>query len=106
MPRQVPIGERQRFALQRPCAVEVEGRQIAVFFREGQFFALDDLCPHKDAPLSEGGFTSEAGRLWVWCPWHRFLFDLETGQCDRSGFDTRAYTIEERQDILYIELPD
>ena len=34
--------------------VEVNGKQIALFNVEGQFFAIDNTCSHKGGPLAEG----------------------------------------------------
>ena len=40
-----------------------------------QVFALDDRCPHKGGPLSEG-IVHGTG---VTCPLHAWVFSLETG---------------------------
>lgn len=53
-----------------------EGRRIAVFFVEGEYYATDDLCTHEIASLSEGyvdGTTIE-------CPLHQGVFCLKTGK--------------------------
>lgn len=53
--------------------------QIAIFRLGGdqvQYFALNDLCPHRGAPLSEGYLESDK----VLCPWHCFDFNLRTGE--------------------------
>ena len=49
---------------------------VAVF-RTGddQVFAIDDRCPHKGGPLSEGIVHGHA----VTCPLHNWVFSLETG---------------------------
>lgn len=59
---------------QGKCFV-AEGRKIAVFKSEGEFYALDDLCSHADAPLSDGWINKGC----VACPWHGAEFDLKTG---------------------------
>jgi len=40
-----------------------------------QVFALDDRCPHKGGPLSEGIVHGAQ----VTCPLHAWVFSLETG---------------------------
>ena len=55
--------------------VEVEGKRIAVFNVDGRFYALDDTCPHRGGPLSEGELEGEV----VTCPWHRSTFNVTTG---------------------------
>lgn len=42
---------------------------------EDEVFALDDRCPHKGGPLSQGIVH---GRF-VTCPLHNWVFDLSTG---------------------------
>ena len=50
---------------------------IAVFRTEAdEFFALDDRCPHKGGPLSQGIVHDRS----VTCPLHNWVIDLATGQ--------------------------
>ena len=49
---------------------------VAVFRTAGdQVFAIDDRCPHKGGPLSEGIVHGTS----VTCPLHAWVFNLETG---------------------------
>jgi nitrite reductase (NADH) small subunit len=49
---------------------------VAVFrTATDRVFAIDDRCPHKGGPLSEGIVHGEA----VTCPLHAMVFDLNTG---------------------------
>jgi nitrite reductase (NADH) small subunit len=34
--------------------VKVHGKRLALFNIDGNFYALEDTCAHKGAPLSEG----------------------------------------------------
>ena len=54
--------------------VTVKGRQVAVFNIDGAYYALEDQCTHRGAPLSEGECDGKA----VVCPWHGARFDLQT----------------------------
>lgn len=50
---------------------------IAVFrTADDRVFALEDRCPHKGGPLSEGILHGDS----VTCPLHAWVFDLNTGQ--------------------------
>ena len=51
-------------------------RIVALFNVEGQFFALDGVCPHQGGPLGTGALTG----CIVTCPWHGWQFDVRTGQ--------------------------
>ena len=55
--------------------VEVKQKRIALFNVSGRYYAIDDRCPHRGAPLSEGELEGAA----VVCPWHGAIFDLATG---------------------------
>lgn len=58
---------------------------IAVFRTAGdRVFALNDRCPHKGGPLSEGIVHGEA----VTCPLHNWVFDMNSGQA--QGADEGA----------------
>ena len=55
--------------------VELQGKNIAIFNLDGDFYAMDDTCTHAGGPLSEG----ELEGTRVTCPWHGATFDIKTG---------------------------
>jgi nitrite reductase (NADH) small subunit len=55
--------------------IELDGRDVVVFQSEGEFYAIENDCPHQGGPLGEGKVEGDS----VYCPWHGFEFDLETG---------------------------
>jgi nitrite reductase (NADH) small subunit/3-phenylpropionate/trans-cinnamate dioxygenase ferredoxin subunit len=57
--------------------VHINGREFAVYNLDGEFYAIDDRCPHRGGPLGAGGL--EKGH--VFCPLHGWAFDLKTGAC-------------------------
>jgi NAD(P)H-dependent nitrite reductase small subunit len=56
--------------------VEVKDHVVAIFNLNGEFYALDNVCPHQGGPLGEG-YLEETGV--VSCPWHARNFDIRTG---------------------------
>ena len=57
--------------------VELDGKAIALVRNpEGKLFALDDICSHEDASLSEGFVENTS----IECPRHCATFDLESGK--------------------------
>lgn len=49
---------------------------VAIFrTHDDRVFALDDRCPHKGGPLSEGIVAGHT----ITCPLHSWVFDLNTG---------------------------
>jgi nitrite reductase (NADH) small subunit len=65
----IPEGEGQSF--------QVGDRLVAVFFKDGQYFAIDDLCPHMGASLGAGYLDDEGV---VTCPWHAWRFCVRNGK--------------------------
>lgn len=56
-------------------AVDIGEKRIAVYRYRGEYFALDETCPHRGAPLHQGTITDGV----VTCPWHQWRFELATG---------------------------
>ncbi|KAG8347964.1 hypothetical protein TRVL_01205 [Trypanosoma vivax] len=55
-------------------------RNIAVYFYNDSFFALDNACYHHGGPLLEGDIEDMGGHPCVVCPWHRYPITLDTGE--------------------------
>ena len=62
-------------------AIEVAGRPLAVFNLGGRFIAIDNACPHKGGPLSDGIVAGTS----VVCPLHAWKVNLETGAVERPA---------------------
>lgn len=57
--------------------VKTDAGCVAVFrTADDKVFALEDRCPHKGGPLSEGIVHG----MQVTCPLHAWVFDLATGE--------------------------
>ena len=46
--------------------VEIKEQVVAIFNMQGEFYALDNTCPHQGGPLGEG-YLEEGGVIS--CPW-------------------------------------
>ena len=55
--------------------VETGGKRIAIFNVGGKYYAIEDTCPHRGGPLSEGMLAEDE----VVCPWHGSRFKVTTG---------------------------
>ena len=55
--------------------VETGGYSIAVFNLGGSYYAIENTCPHRGGPLSQGMLANDV----VTCPWHGAQFDVKTG---------------------------
>jgi len=83
-------------------AAEVEGETIAIFNLDGEYYAIDDTCPHALGPLSEGEIEGGV----VICPWHASEFDIKTGEvlCPPAAQWVRSYKIHVEGDTIKIEI--
>src|SRR5579871_3614129 len=59
-----------------PYRVEVNGLQIGLYNVDGAIYAIDDICSHEHAHLSEG----EQIENIITCPRHGAEFDVCTGK--------------------------
>ncbi len=82
--------------------IEVEGTQIALFKIEDRIYAVEEKCPHRGAPLSEGQLIGKELR----CPWHGARFDLETGKalCPPAQRAIKCYPVQVVGDEVRIQL--
>lgn len=72
----VDVGALEDIPRQGARVVKTAQGCVAVFrTAEDRVFALDDRCPHKGGPLSEGIVHGNG----VTCPLHAWVFSLETG---------------------------
>ena len=61
-------------------------RAYALANVDGQFYALDNNCPHNGGPLGKGTLD---GRTLT-CPWHGWRWDVTSGQNCWPGTAWRA----------------
>jgi len=90
------------------ACVKYGDEQIAVFnfSRRGEWYATQNLCPHKQQmALSRGmiGSAGEACEPKVACPFHKRTFSLLTGEC-LSGDECsiKTYPVKIQDDKVYI----
>lgn len=83
--------------------VKTSRGDIAVFrTADDRLFALDDRCPHKGGPLSQGIVQGHA----VTCPLHNWVVSLETGKA--QGADegcTRTVAVQQRDGRVLLSWP-
>lgn len=72
--------------------VELAGKKIALFNLKGSFYAIDDLCTHAFAFLTDGYVEGEE----VECPLHAGRFDIRTGKATAPPCteDVKAYQVK------------
>ncbi|MCD7108525.1 nitrite reductase small subunit NirD [Rhizobium sp. DKSPLA3] len=83
------------------CVRTPQGR-IAVFrTADDQVFAMEDRCPHKAGPLSQGIVHGTS----VTCPLHNMVISLETGRAlGADEGEVRTVAVRNRDGVLAIAL--
>ncbi|MDR3623676.1 MAG: Rieske (2Fe-2S) protein [Chlamydiales bacterium] len=77
------------------------GKVIALFNIDGIFYAIDNFCPHKGAPLAEGKLQE----CQISCPWHNWKFDVTTGKSiNQEGECVKTYPLTIKGDDIYIPI--
>lgn len=110
-----PPGTRRRPRLPLLAAADVPGRlglvvrapdtpvgPIALYHIRGDLFAVEDVCPHAGATLSEG----EVDGSIVTCPRHGSQFDVCTGARTRGPADValRTFRVVEEDGFVHLLL--
>lgn len=82
--------------------VKVPRREIAVFrTANDEVFALENRCPHKGGPLSEGIVH---GRK-VACPLHNWVIDLDSGEAGGADHGcARTFPVKVENDRIFINM--
>lgn len=78
---------------------QVNGKAIALFNVNGQFYAIYNLCPHEGGPLGKGRLKGHI----VSCPWHDLAFDVRSGEAtDGGGYCVGSYEVLVRDGQVFI----
>ena len=83
--------------------VESEGKEILVANENGNYFAMDDTCPHQGANLSDGTLDGST----ITCPWHGSTWDCKTGKLIAFASeleDLASYKVIVESDSIYVEI--
>ena len=95
-----------------PRPITLCGERIALVRNRGRVFALNNRCPHRGVPLSEGRCMFPG---LLTCAYHGWTYDLETGNLAVALTDgpdspivgkakvcVRTYPVEERAGVVWV----
>jgi nitrite reductase/ring-hydroxylating ferredoxin subunit len=72
---------------------------IALFNVDGQFYALENSCPHQGGPIADGWLEGPE----VTCPWHGWCFDVRSGKMTLGDFARIArFAVDVRGSDVYV----
>ncbi|MFB9949542.1 nitrite reductase small subunit NirD [Rhizobium puerariae] len=98
----IAIGDLSDIPLRGARCVKTPQGKIAVFrTAENEVFAIEDHCPHKNGPLSQGIVHGKA----VTCPLHNWVISLETGKAlGADEGEVRTVPVKNEDGKLFIAL--
>jgi nitrite reductase (NADH) small subunit len=98
----ITIGKQEDIPPQGARVVQTAAGEIAVFrARSGAVFALDNRCPHKGGPLSEGIVFDHH----VACPLHNWKISLESGEAVAPDQGcARRYAVRVDNGVIQLQL--
>ena len=96
--RWLVVGELDDIPRQGARTLEHEGTRLAVFrTADDRVFALEDRCPHRGGPLSQGIVHGDC----VTCPLHNTVVELASGEAGEEGATaTRPVRLDGRRVLL------
>lgn len=98
----VEIGKLDDVPRQGARCIAVGDMTVAIFRTvDDQIFALEDKCPHKNGPLSQGIVHDGC----VTCPLHNWVISLETGEA--QGADegqTKSFPVKLKDGVILFDL--
>ncbi len=81
-------------------AVEVGDTTVALFYINGEVYALDDTCIHEQRQLSKGALLF--GKIV--CPGHQWRFDPATGEPDDQDGCQPTYAVKVEDGTVHVSL--
>ena len=96
---EIPLDRAPREGMAR---IMLDGTAVLLAHVDGEYFALDDMCSHEDAWLTQGRLDGDK----VKCPLHGSRFCLRTGEPLEEPADepVRCYPVTVHPDRLVIDL--
>lgn len=95
-----PVAEAGSLEEGQTLRVEIGGVEMCIARVGDAYYAFQDYCTHRFAPLSEGAFQGHE----VMCPWHRSCFDVRTGQVTEgpAKVDLRTFEVTVRDGWIVV----
>jgi nitrite reductase/ring-hydroxylating ferredoxin subunit len=97
----VPVTAASALAPGAMTWVVIDRERVLLANVEGVFYAMQDACGHRQAPLSKGAL---AGHV-IECPLHYACFDVRTGKLlsGPASADVATYAVRVQDDTVYVK---
>jgi 3-phenylpropionate/trans-cinnamate dioxygenase ferredoxin subunit/naphthalene 1,2-dioxygenase system ferredoxin subunit len=97
----VVVGKTSDLAPGEMKFVAVDRQRVVLANIDGAFYALRDVCGHRNAPLSRGKLIG----CLIECPLHFAQFDMRTGKLVDGPIsaDIPVYEVQVEDDTVYVK---
>jgi 3-phenylpropionate/trans-cinnamate dioxygenase ferredoxin subunit len=88
----------------KPVKVSINGEDLCLTRIGNEVFAINDMCTHSEASLSEGDVTDFKIECWL----HGAEFDLRTGQALTlpANIAVKTYPVSIVDDVVQVQFTD
>jgi nitrite reductase/ring-hydroxylating ferredoxin subunit len=101
MEKFVKAAKKQDIPQGEGIVADVQGIPIAIFNVGGDFFAVQNTCPHRGGPLGEGDLSGSM----VTCPWHGWQFDVCKGiNIQNPASRLKCFSVKVEGDDVLVEV--
>jgi nitrite reductase/ring-hydroxylating ferredoxin subunit len=97
-----PVTTVDKVSPETPFPFTVGERQFAVFQVDDAYYALDNICPHAFALMSDGFVEGDT----VECALHGAKFHIPSGRClaPPADADLKSYAVKLADGQIFVEL--
>lgn len=97
----VKAAEKQELENGRAKIVQLNGRNIALFKVNDEYYAVANTCLHRGGPLGEGELDGHQ----VTCPWHGWKFDVRDGSFTViPTLKVKTYQVKQEDGIILVDV--
>jgi nitrite reductase/ring-hydroxylating ferredoxin subunit len=89
----LPPGACRRFTLPN-------SEEIAIYNVNGEYYATENFCPHRGAPLSDGAMFGYI----VECGLHGWQFDVRTGECLTVREEIKTFVVRVEEEMVVVDV--
>jgi nitrite reductase/ring-hydroxylating ferredoxin subunit len=77
-----------------------DGNELAVYNVGGEYYATENSCPHRGAPLTQGALCGHVIECWL----HGWQFDVRSGECLTVPDRIKTYRVTIEDQMIKVSL--
>ncbi len=101
------VAKADTFPIDQGACAKINNTQVAIFkFSSGEWYACQNMCPHKKEMVLSRGLIGDAGKEpKLACPMHKKTFSLKTGKnLNGEDFEIETYPVKVEGGDVYVKV--